>query len=480
DDVDALCPSGTAVANSGSGSVPIRRLTAVFLECLQNANCKGGFTVIGITCRLHTMDVAARSAGRFDVHLKMSHPTSSARLGVLYKLTNTKHTLHSAGVSDIEPSVGTNEGTGICPGKGLCASIPLHPEATAYLPEVAQICHGFSMADLQRLCTEAALHAIREQLALTLLRTDTDSETSAVSHVGVVAEVTVDSMSQHAVSEQRTGSDLDVNAICVHKSDIEYALLEVSPSSLVEFKGVMLTEDNNPNHAPDGSNPDKASSASKPGKGLGFDRLRGMRDTIATLRDSVLMPLLHADLCAAMGIPPPAGMLLAGPHGTGKTVLAKAIAYEAKLKVIVINGSELRTRVVGESEKALARIFESAREAAPCMLLFEQIDIVASARSPNDQGSDRLLTTLLTELDGVGGPGSGLTKSADTNRRVFVVGTTTRPEMLDSAINRPGRLDLHFDLALPNAEDRAEILRYYLNSLPGAPYECEKRTEATT
>eukprot|EP01134_Creolimax_fragrantissima_P004695 CFRG4695T1 len=455
DDVDALCPLGST--GPTGGSIPIRRLSSMFLSCLQSVNKSnnacGRLTVIGVTSRLHVLDTACISAGRFEVMLHLNQPDVAARLGVLGQLTGiitTNDTNASSVRMDVPTHMlsDTEANTNIQNPQSTeryiytnahmptHLTVPLDKDAQSYLPEVARVSHGFNMADLKRLSSEAALHAIRRRLTVL------DG-----AHMSDIVD-----MKQSKNVSENVGVDVrksEHSDLCVRKEDFDVALTEVSPSSLVEFKAPGSEGGNSANER------------------VTFSSLKGMCDVLSAIEDSVLMPLKNLDMCAFMGIPPPAGLLLAGPHGTGKTTLAMAIANETKLRVIVINGSEIRTRIVGESEKALTRIFQHAREAAPCMLLLEQIDIIASTRQEDDQGSDRLLTTLLTEMDGVDGPGGGLTKSVDTSRRVLVVGTTTRAEALDRAIVRPGRLDLHFHLQLPNDVERVDILTHYLQRVPG-------------
>lgn len=164
---------------------------------------------------------------------------------------------------------------------------------------------------------------------------------------------------------------------------------------------------------------------------------------------SVVEPIRHPELFLAYGITSPAGLLLWGPPGCGKTLLAKAVANESHSNFISIKGPELLNKFVGESERSVRQVFERARASAPCIVFFDEIDALCPKRSDDSNGhSSRLVNQLLTELDGM-----------DERKNVFVIAATNRPDILDPALLRPGRLDKLLFVDLPNPSEREEILR---------------------
>jgi len=147
--------------------------------------------------------------------------------------------------------------------------------------------------------------------------------------------------------------------------------------------------------------------------------------------------------------------LLYGPPGTGKTMLARAMANEINANFISIKGSSLLSKWVGESEKALREVFKKARQVAPCIIFIDEIDALAPHRGMGGQVTERMLSQLLTEMDGV-----------EELQRVVVLAATNRLDMIDSALLRPGRFDLIIPMELPGEEDRSEIMTVHLRGLP--------------
>ncbi|KND94265.1 putative AAA domain-containing protein [Tolypocladium ophioglossoides CBS 100239] len=167
------------------------------------------------------------------------------------------------------------------------------------------------------------------------------------------------------------------------------------------------------------------------------------------LQSSIVGPIKNPDLYREFGLTRPAGVLLWGPPGCGKTLVAQAVANEAQASFILINGPELLNKYVGESERAVRELFQRARSSTPCILFFDEIDSIVPPRSNSSTESGaRVVNALLTELDG-----------AQDRTGIYVIGTTNRPEMIDEAMLRPGRLSVQLLVDLPTPRERVDILR---------------------
>merc|ERR1712227_261224 len=272
------------------------------------------------------------------------------------------------------------------------------------LEEIAANTHGFVGADLAQLCTEAALTCIREKMDLI----DLDEET-------IDAEI-LDSM---AVTQEHFTS----------------AMGNCNPSSLRE------TVVEVPN--------------------IKWDDIGGLEETKRSLQEMILYPIDHPEKFEKFGMTPSRGVLFYGPPGCGKTLMAKAIANECQANFISIKGPELLTMWFGESEANVRDVFDKARSAAPCVLFFDELDSIAKSRggSGGDGGgaSDRVINQILTEMDGMG-----------SKKNVFIIGATNRPDIIDSAIMRPGRLDQLIYIPLPDDGSRMAILKSNLRKSPVA------------
>ena len=277
--------------------------------------------------------------------------------------------------------------------------MPLSDEAIDYLDTVAGATHGCVGADLMELCREAGLNALRRSL-----KGRTDGFRS------------VEIMPQQLV---------------VEKQDFELALPKAKPSALRE---TIVT-------IPD----------------ISWDDIGGLEPVKKKLRELVEMPLLHPNVFSTMKLKPSTGILLYGPPGTGKTLLAKAIANECQANFIAVKGPEIFSKWLGESEQGIRHAFHIARQVAPSVLFFDQLDAIAPVRG-SDEGTkttERVVSQLLAEMDGI-----------EPLSKVVVIGATNRLEALDRALLRPGRFGLHQLVPLPNRAERAAIFKIQLRGIP--------------
>lgn len=189
-----------------------------------------------------------------------------------------------------------------------------------------------------------------------------------------------------------------------------------------------------------------------------WEDIGGLDSVKNKLKEVVEWPIKYSRKLDRMGIEPPKGILLYGPPGCGKTMLAKAIAYESQANFISVKGPELLSKWVGESEKALREVFRKGRQASPTVIFFDEIDALAPQRGQYTGGagvSERVISQLLTEMDGLTPKG-----------KVIVTAATNRPDMLDPALLRPGRIDRIIYVPSPSLEERQEILNVHSRDVP--------------
>ena len=269
---------------------------------------------------------------------------------------------------------------------------------------MAAITHGFVGADLEALCREAAMICLRR------IMPDIDFALARIPY------------------EQLTKLE-------VGKEDFIDALREVEPSATRE----VFVE------VPD----------------VHWEDVGGLDQVKQRLIEAVEWPLQHAELFAEAGIRPPKGILLTGPPGCGKTMLAKAIANESQVNFISVKGPALLSKYIGESERGVRDMFRKAKQAAPCIIFFDEVDALVPARGAGGGDShvaDRVLSQFLTELDGV-----------EELKGVLMLGATNRQDMLDPAILRPGRFDQIVEIPLPDEQGRRQIFEVHLRHKPLAP-----------
>ncbi|KAK4050050.1 Ribosome biogenesis ATPase rix7 [Microbotryomycetes sp. JL221] len=189
---------------------------------------------------------------------------------------------------------------------------------------------------------------------------------------------------------------------------------------------------------------------------VSWDDLGALQDIREEMRMSIVRPIKRPELFTMLGIQAPCGVLLWGPPGCGKTLLAKAVANESRANFISVKGPELLNKYVGESERAVRQVFARARASSPCIIFFDELDAMVPRRDDSlSESSARLVNTLLTELDGL-----------EPRKQVFVIGATNRPDILDPAMVRPGRLDKLLYVDLPSRDERIDILKAQTRKTP--------------
>jgi transitional endoplasmic reticulum ATPase len=268
------------------------------------------------------------------------------------------------------------------------------------LNNMADLTHGYAGADLAALCKEAAMNSLRRLLP----QIDLDLE-------AIPAET--------------------LSSISITKDDFDQAFRELVPSVMRE---VML-------ETPD----------------VGWDDIGGLEDAKQQLIEVVEWPLKYPDLYRHMDAEPPSGILLYGPPGTGKTLLAKAVAKEAEANFISVKGPEFLSKWVGESERAVREVFRKARQAAPCIIFFDELDSIAPARGSGSDAkvTERVISQVLTEMDGL-----------EELHNVTVIAATNRPELIDEALLRPGRFSRLIMVGQPDMESRRAIFEIHLRDKP--------------
>jgi len=360
DEIDAIAPKRAEVL----GDVE-KRVVAQLLALMDGMVSRGHVIVIGATNIPEMIDPALRRPGRFDREIVLPVPNVEGRREIL-----RIHSRH----------------------------MPLAPDV--HLDRLAQITHAFVGADLELLCKEAGMVALRRYLSL-----------EGENHLEAIL---------------RTPDQLQITP-----QDFLTALREIEPTATREFYTERST--------------------------VKWQHIGGLSKIKETLISIVEWPSQYPDLFAAGKVVPPRGILFSGPSGTGKTLMAKALAGETGLNFISISGPILFSKWLGESEKALHQIFKKAKQSAPCILFFDEIDALVSVRgSGSHEGApERVASQFFNELDNL-----------SDHSQVIVLGATNREDLLDPALIRAGRLDYVLQFPIPDEKDRLEIFQVHTRERP--------------
>ncbi len=367
DEIDAVAPKRAEVA----GEVE-KRVVAQLLSLMDGFVSRGQVVVIGATNIPEVLDPALRRPGRFDREIEIGVPNAQARLQILK--------IHTR-------------------------AMPLGPDVD--LTEVADHSHGFVGADLEALCQEVGMTALRRFLATGALDADGNVQPD----------------------EERR----DLEALHVTRADFLAGLREVEPSATREFFVERSTTT--------------------------FASLAGLDDVKELLETVVEHAHTHdGGIYERVGLAPPRGLLLVGPSGTGKTAMVRALSGEKQLPLITIDGPQLYSKWLGESEKALREVFKKARRAAPCVLFFDNVETIAPRLGADRFGTDvhpRILSQLLREIDNL----------RDV-KGVILMAATDRPELVEPSLLRSGRFDYIVPFAKPAERDRVAIVRLCCRQVP--------------
>ena len=364
DELDALAPKRTEM-----GGEVERRIVGQLLALMDGLTSRGQIVLIGATNQPNALDTALRRPGRFDREIALRVPDVRGRTEIL-----RIHSRDAALANDID------------------------------FARLAQLTPGFVGADLEALCREAAMIALRRVLP------HIDYERGYIPYETLVN-------------------------LYITMADFQAALREIEPSTTREVY-VEVSETT-------------------------WDDIGGLERPKELLTEGVEWPLRYPEVYANAKVEAPRGVLLAGPPGSGKTLIARALANQCEANFISIKGPELLSKWVGESEKGVREVFRRAKQAAPCIVFFDELDAIAPRRSGADidgQVGNRVIAQLLTEMDGIEGRAG-----------VIVLAATNRLELIDPALLRPGRFDMVVELEYPDENARRAIFAVHTRGKPLSP-----------
>jgi len=424
DEIDSIAPKREDV----TGEVE-RRVVAQLLTLMDGLEERGQVIVIGATNRIDAVDPALRRPGRFDREIEIGVPDREGRYEI-FQIHTRNMPLEAKYSREFvldaierykrqidDPELIKNldflydEVKNLEKEEEVKAAVKnllpqeiideLEVEITrSMLRSLADQTHGFVGADIEALCKEAAMKALRRYLP------------------------------QIDLNEDEIPLEL-LESIRVTWNDFMDALREIEPSAMREVF-VEIPK-------------------------VTWDDVGGLEDVKREIIEAVEWPLKFPEKFKKFGIKPPKGVLLYGPPGTGKTLIAKAVANESEANFISIKGGQILSKWLGESEKAVRKIFRKARQVAPCIIFFDEIDAIAQMRGI-DEGSravERVLNQLLTEMDGL-----------EELHGVVVIGATNRPDILDPALLRPGRFDRLVYVRPPDKRSRLAIFKIHTRDMP--------------
>lgn len=400
DEIDAITPK----RDGGAQREMERRIVAQLLTSMDELSLQntGGKAVIvlGATNRPDSLDSALRRAGRFDREILLSVPNEEQRCSILKTMTTT---------------------------------LKLENGKNFNYRELAKLTPGFVGADLKSLVTAAGITAIKRIFeSLSEIEEELLIKSDIMDIDGEMANIKFDNKSE-AEKLSTIQKFLDKHPDPLNEE-------QLAPLSITydDFKAALPTIQPTAKREGFATVPD-----------VTWKNVGALTKIRMELHMCVVQPIKKPELYQKVGISAPAGVLMWGPPGCGKTLLAKAVANESRANFISVKGPELLNKYVGESERAVRQVFQRASASAPCIIFFDELDALVPRRNSSlSESSARVVNTLLTELDGL-----------NDRQGIFVIGATNRPDMIDSAMLRPGRLDKTLYIELPTAEERFDILK---------------------
>ncbi|KAJ2861830.1 Ribosome biogenesis ATPase rix7 [Coemansia aciculifera] len=443
DEIDAITPKRENAQREME-----RRIVAQMLTCIDDLSWEKTdnkpVMLIGATNRPDSLDPALRRAGRFDREIAMPVPDEAAREQIL-------------GV--------------------MCAKLLLSGDFD--IKELAKRTPGYVGADLTALTTAAGMIAVK-RIFHNLQTMTTDGDTLSAKLADKLAHAAVENGSSGQNADFMCIDDdpaLDSNSVPLATSTPARWDARSATDKLRTIADFLKCH-------PDPLTPEELAplaitnvdflqaltkvqpSAKREGfatvPGVTWDDIGALSKVREELRMAVVEPIRNPEVFAQVGITAPAGVLLWGPPGNGKTLLAKAIANESHTNFISVKGGELMSKYVGDSERAVRQVFSRARASSPCVIFFDELDALCSRRSgEQSEASARVVNTLLTEIDGM-----------ESRKSVYVIAATNRPDIIDPAMLRPGRLDKLLFVELPTPGERADILRTLSKRTPLADDVC--------
>ncbi len=385
-----------------------RRVVAQLLALMDGLKDRGKVVVIAATNVPNLLDPALRRPGRFDREIEIGVPTKEGRLDIL-KI----HTRNMPLGREVSKGAASPKGEELSP-QAKKYEFYSEKDKEKFLTEFAAKTHGFVGADLAMLCKEAAMVVLRRELPG--LKFDEEEP--------IPKEV--------------------LERMVITKHDFAEALKVVRPSAMREVMVEIPT--------------------------VKWKDIGGLDDVKQQLKEAVEWPIKNPDAFKRLGVRPPMGILLYGAPGTGKTLLAKAVATESEANFILVKGPELLSKWLGESEKAVREVFKKARQTSPTIIFFDEIDSLAPKRgvSSDSHATERVVNQLLTEIDGL-----------EDLYDIVVIGATNRPDMIDPALLRPGRFDRLILTSVPDVKSRLEIFKVHTKSMPLKNVNLEKFAQLT-
>lgn len=421
DEIDAITPK----RDGGAQREMERRIVAQLLTSMDELSLSKTegkpVIVIGATNRPDSLDSALRRAGRFDREICLNVPNEGQRCSIIKTMTET---------------------------------LKLEADDEFNFRELAKMTPGFVGADLKSLVTAAGIAAIKrifeslselevEKLDLDLMDIEAPGAngtlvptSSALSNFENKSEhEKLSTIQKFLIKHPDPLSSDQLAPLSIRYEDFLTALPTIQPTAKRE--GFATVPD------------------------VTWKNVGALNHIRMELHMCIVQPIKKPEVYEKVGITAPAGVLMWGPPGCGKTLLAKAVANESRANFISIKGPELLNKYVGESERAVRQVFQRARASVPCIIFFDELDALVPRRDTSlSESSSRVVNTLLTELDGL-----------NDRKGVFVVGATNRPDMIDPAMLRPGRLDKTLYIELPTHEERFQILETLIraNNTPVDP-----------